>query len=99
MAGLIYFSYRYGKLISPAVVLLLVSTLPMIFLLLIRTTKPSIDAQRKGRPIPILPHEITVQVAEVLTPAYYLLFLLGIGLIGTAVIIKLFKRFSQMDKH
>lgn len=94
--GLIYFSYRYGKLISPAVVLLLVTTLPSLFFLVLA------NARQRGAdpgPFPILPTDITRELGVTIGQPYYALFLVGIALISAVVLLKLFKKVSRKNSE
>lgn len=95
LIGLVFFSYQYGRLISPAVIFLLVSVVPSTLFFLIRVTKPPLDAHGRSEGIPFLPYEVVQDLAASLAKPYYLLFLTGIGLIATTFFIQLFKRFTR----
>lgn len=84
--GLLFFSYRYGKLISPAVIFLLVSTFPSLLLFLIQnTTPPSGDTG----PFSALPREFVLHITAALSPVFFIIFFAGIGLMALALGIKL----------
>lgn len=91
-AGLIYFSYGNGRIISPAVVLVLVSSFPSLLLFLISVTRPHLGSQSTRGPIPFLPYEITRQIVAAIAPLYYILFLIGISLILISMGIKFTKK-------
>jgi hypothetical protein len=88
-AGLVYFSYRYGRLISPAVPLLLTSTLPSLLFLLIQNF-PS--PQGDSGPLSALPRELLLSTVASVAPIYYACFGLGLALLVTALIVKIFSR-------
>jgi hypothetical protein len=81
--GLIFFSYRYGRLVSPAVIFLLVSLLPTVLLTIVA------NARGGNGPFSFLPNDVTQQIAVKLALPYQIFFFAGIGLLGTVVIIKL----------
>lgn len=84
--GLLFFSYRYGKLLSPAVVFLLVSTFPTLLLFLIQnTTPPSGDTG----PLSALPRELILHITTALSPMFFTVFCAGIGFMTLALGIKL----------
>lgn len=86
--GLISFSYRYGKLISPAVVMIFDSIIPASFLFILSNAKGS------GGPIPFLPTDITQQIAKEIGLPYFYTFFAGIGLLVIALLTKLTRKFT-----
>src|SRR6185503_11512828 len=94
-AGLIFFSYRFGRLISPAVVLLFVSALPAALLFIITNARGDL---RLSGPIPFLPLETTQQIAAAIVFPYYLVFWVGIGIIILADVLKLFFKIKALRK-
>lgn len=92
LTGLIFFSYQYGKLISPAVVFLFVSTLPSAFLFIIAHARSN---KENSGPIPFLPNDIAQELAKTLAAPYNFIFFTGIGLLVAVFVIKLLKKFSR----
>lgn len=89
MAGMVFFSWRYGRLVSPAIMLLLFGTGPtLLILLIINTVKGSTGEDQGG----ILSPELTKDIAAAVLPYYLTMFLTGICLVVAAVIIKLVMR-------
>lgn len=90
-AGLVFFSYKYGRLISPAIPLILLGTLPSFLLFLVQNAKP-----RSGEtgPFSFLPHEMVVDIAQRLSRVYYAIVGVGILLIVAAIVAKVFSRFK-----
>ena len=82
VAGLIFFSHGFGRLISPALSLVFVSA-PFAFLLFALQNTPD------GRAFGSMPPEVQRQIASALSPAFYTAFLAGPGLIALAIIGKI----------
>lgn len=97
LAGLIFFSYKYGKLISPAVVFIFASGFPAAFLFIISNSKSD---NGNNSLLYFLPHEIAQQIASTLAVPYYLLFWIGVALLILTPILKSFTSFggSPEDK-
>lgn len=92
LTGLVAFSHRFGRLVSPAVPLLLVSTPLALLLWLVQNTTP--PAGDTG-PFSVLPRELIVEIAAALAPAFYLAFWLGIALLACAVTLTIVSRVRQ----
>lgn len=93
IAGLVYFSHRFGKLVSPALLLLTFGTLPTLLLFMIQATKASDDNGLFG-----LPHERVVEIAGMMTPFFYTMFFVGVALLLAIPVIKLSSRFMPKNK-
>lgn len=94
LAGLVGFSYRYGRLISPAVPLLLTSLPISFFLYLIQHTTPP---KGDDGPLSAFPREVVLQVAKALSPPFYLATLSAFTLIFAAIVIKTLSRFRKVS--
>lgn len=86
---MVAFSQGKGRLISLAVPLLLVSSLPSLMLFLLQNTVPP---EGGGGPWGSVPRELTLEILAVVSPAYYGLFGLGFSLVGIAWLLKIIFR-------
>ncbi len=89
MAGLVFFSHRYGRLVSPAIMLLLFSLLPSLFLFLIQNAATSI---KDNEPFGLLPREQVLDIASVLSPYFYGALATGTSLLLAIPAIKLARK-------
>jgi hypothetical protein len=96
-AGMIFFSYRYGRLVSPAVVLLMVSTLPSFIVLVAQHARPPQNGD-KG-PFGGLPPEVISQIASSLAPLFHGMFLTALALLAAVVILKIVNKIRSRSKH
>lgn len=88
LAALIYFSSGWGRLVSPAIVLMAISPMGAIAALLF--THPPADG---NSPVKSLPSGVAHEIGSSLSHSYLNIFILGVGLIVLAVIGKLAERF------
>ena len=90
-AGIVFFSHRYGRLVSPAVLLLTFGTLPSLSLILVQTTTPPKGDERL---FSFLPQDIVLEAASTLSIYFYTLFYIGIALVTSILVIKLVRKFA-----
>lgn len=96
-AGMIFFSYRYGRLVSPAVVLLMVSTLPALIVLIAQHARAPKGAD-KG-PFGGLPPEVISPIAASLAPLFHGMFFLALALFATVFILKIVNKIRGRSAH
>lgn len=85
LAGLVFFSYRFGKLVNPAFQLIFTAgPVALLLYLLGHTTPPAGDTG----PFSVLPQEIKIEIVRAMAGPFNFYTLLGIGLLGLAVLIK-----------
>lgn len=82
MTGLVLFSHRYGRLVSPAVMLLMFGLLPSLLLFFISSVAPPI---KDG----FLSHDQIMNITKMLSPFFYSMFIVGTGLLLAIPAIKL----------
>lgn len=92
LAGLIYFSWGYGKLISPAVPLLVLGLLPSMFLFLITHANPP---NGESGPVSFIPRDILPTLTKPLSFLFNLYVLVGVALLVIAIFARIVKKSTK----
>lgn len=85
LAGFVFFSFRFGRLINPALPLIFLSCPFALFFYLMRNTTPP---EGDDGPLSFLPREVMLEVIEPIARIFNIYFLVGVGLLLLAIIVR-----------